>query len=123
MDLMKKRIERLNEAIRKSGLSYAELENLTGIAKSSIQRYAKGMTQKIPIDNIEALAAALHVTPQYLLLWDDPLQKNAPVPVDKSEVSAILKTFSKEELEKIKSLSRDEAAEVVKHIDDLISKR
>lgn len=123
MELMNKRVERLNSAIRKSGLSYAELETLTGIAKSSIQRYAKGLTQKIPIENIEALATALHVTPQYLLLWDEPQQKNAPVEVDKSEVSGILKTFSKEELEKIKSLSRDEAVEVVKHIDDLISKR
>lgn len=123
MELMRKRAARLNDAIRRSGLSYAELETMTGIAKSSIQRYATGRTQKIPIENIELLAVALKVTPQYLLLWDEPQQKNAPVEVNKSEFADILKTFSKEELEKFKSLSRDEAVQVVKYIDDLISKR
>lgn len=123
METMKKRAERLYSAISKSGLSYAELESLTGIAKSSIQRYATGRTRKIPIENIEALAVPLNVTPQYLLLWDEPQQKNTPVEVDKSAVSDILKTFSKDELEKIMSLTRDEAVAVVKFVDDLISKR
>jgi transcriptional regulator with XRE-family HTH domain len=113
----------LNQTIKQSGLSFAELEKLTGIAKSSIQRYAAGRTQKIPIENIELLAHALHVTPRYLLLWDEPQQKNAPVEVDKSEFFDILKTFSKEELEMFKSLSRDEAVAVVKFVDDLISRR
>lgn len=122
MELMKKRAERLFDAIRKSRLSYAELEALTGIAKSSIQRYAAGRTQKIPIENIEALAVALHVTPQYLLLWDEPETKNAPT-ASESEFRDILKTFSTEELKKINSLSRDEAVEVVKKVDDLLSKR
>lgn len=119
----KKRAERLYYAIQKSGLSYAELEELTGIAKSSIQRYATGRTHKIPIENIEALAVPLNVTPQYLLLWDEPQQKSAPVEIDKSAFTDILKTFSKDELEKFKSLSRDEAVDVVKYIDDLIAKR
>jgi transcriptional regulator with XRE-family HTH domain len=123
MENIKKRAERLNQTIKQSGLSFAELEKLTGIAKSSIQRYAAGRTQKIPIENIELLAHALHVTPRYLLLWDEPQQKNAPVEVDKSEFFDILKTFSKEELEMFKSLSRDEAVAVVMFVDDLISRR
>ena len=123
MEIIKERAARLNQAIHKSGLTYAELETMTGIAKSSIQRYATGRTQKIPIENIELLAVALKVTPQYLLLWDEPQQKSAPVEVNNSEFADILRTFSKEELEKFKSLSRDEAVQVVKYIDDLISKR
>lgn len=123
MENMEKRAERLSQTIKQSGLSFAELEKLTGIAKSSIQRYAAGITQRIPIANIELLATALHVSPRYLLMWDEPQQKNAPIEVDKDEFTDILKTFSKEELDKIKSLSRDEAVAVVNYIDDLISRR
>ena len=39
-------VQRLKESIEKSGLSYVELEKKTGIAKSSIQRYASGTTKK-----------------------------------------------------------------------------
>lgn len=121
-ELIKKRAERLNQAIQKSGLSYAELETLTGVAKSSIQRYATGRTQKIPIENIELLAVALHVTPQYLLLWDEPEQKSTPA-VSKSAMPEILKVFSSSEVDKLSSLSRDQAAEVVKLVDDFLSEK
>lgn len=56
-------IDRLKLSIEKSKLSYVELEKKTGIAKSSIQRYANGTTKKIPIDAIQAIAKACGVTP------------------------------------------------------------
>jgi transcriptional regulator with XRE-family HTH domain len=46
-------VKRLKESILKSGYSYAELEKLTGISRSSLQRYANGVTAKIPIDAIQ----------------------------------------------------------------------
>lgn len=49
----------LAEAIRKSGKTYKELENLTGIPKSAIQRYATGVTRKIPADRLDALKQCL----------------------------------------------------------------
>lgn len=57
------RAQRLNAAIEKSGLSYPELEKLTGISKSSLQRYATGTTKKIPIDCLEKLAKVLNSSP------------------------------------------------------------
>lgn len=48
----------LLDAIKSKGLSYAELERLTGISKSALQRYATGKTKKIPIDVIEKIAKA-----------------------------------------------------------------
>ena len=49
-DKMQLRRERLAEVMKINHLSYAQLEELTGVAKSSIQRYLTGETVKIPID-------------------------------------------------------------------------
>ena len=68
---MDERAKRINEAIIKSGYSYPELSKITGISKSSLQRYATGETKKIPIDCIEAIAKATNVSPKYLMCWDD----------------------------------------------------
>lgn len=68
---MDERSKRINEAIINSGYSYPELSKITGISKSSLQRYATGETKKIPIDSIEAIAKATKVSPKYLMCWDD----------------------------------------------------
>ena len=62
--------ERIKALIEKSELSYQELEKLTGIKKSSLQRYASGVTTKIPLDVIEKLAKVFHVSREYLMGWD-----------------------------------------------------
>ena len=49
------------------------------------------------------------------------LKNNAPAEIDKSVIPEILKSFSTAELNKLSSLSRDQAAEVVKFVDDLLS--
>lgn len=67
---MDERAKRISEAIEKSGLSYPELERLTGISKSSSQRYATGVTKKIPIDCIEKIAEATHADARYLMGWE-----------------------------------------------------
>lgn len=73
---MNERAKRINEAIEKSGYSYPELSKLTGISKSSLQRYATGETIKIPIDSIEAIAKATNTSAKYLMCWDST-PKNA----------------------------------------------
>lgn len=64
-------IRRLYNSIQKSNLSYSELEKITGIAKSSIHRYATGQTQKIPLDAIKILADALNVSAAWIMGWTD----------------------------------------------------
>lgn len=63
-------IYRLKKSIEQSGLSYVELEKKTGIAKSSIQRYASGTTKKIPVDAIQAIAKAVGVSDKYIMGWE-----------------------------------------------------
>lgn len=63
--------ERLMAAITKSELSYVDLEKLSGVPKSAINRYASGATDKIPIDRLVLIAKALNVDPAYLMGWQD----------------------------------------------------
>ena len=63
--------ERLLSVILEKDYSYGELSKITGIPKSAIQRYATGETGKIPIDRLEALAAALGVSSEYLMGWEE----------------------------------------------------
>ena len=63
--------DRIKTLIDKSELSYVELEKVTGIKKSSLQRYASGVTTKIPLDVIEKLSRAFNVSQEYLMGWDE----------------------------------------------------
>lgn len=71
------RAERISQAIKSKGLSYAELEKPTGVSKSALQRYASGETKKIPIDVVEQIAAATGVSARYLMGWEEPESKPA----------------------------------------------
>lgn len=73
---MDERAKRINEAIEKSGYSYPELAKITGISKSSLQRYATGETKKIPIDCIEEIARATGVSAKYLMCWEDTQEQD-----------------------------------------------
>lgn len=72
------RSERIKALIEQSQRSYQELEKITGIKKSSLQRYASGVTTKIPLDVIEKLSVAFGVSQEYLMGWDDNSEKNLP---------------------------------------------
>lgn len=89
------RAQRINNAIIASGLSYSELEKITGISKSSIQRYATGETKKIPVDCIEKLAAAINVDTIYLMCWDTEQEKPAPTE-DENELIKVVKELNSE---------------------------
>lgn len=68
---MSVRSERIKALVDSSSLSYQDLEKITGIKKSSLQRYASGVTTKIPLDVIEKLSKAFNVSQEYLMGWDE----------------------------------------------------
>jgi repressor LexA len=75
---MNERAKRIYEAIERSGYSYPELSKITGISKSSLQRYATGETVKIPIDSIEAIAKATNTSAKYLMCWESSASSLTP---------------------------------------------
>ncbi len=91
------RSKRINEAIEKSGYSYPELSKITGISKSSLQRYATGETKKIPIDCIEKIAKATNTDSRYLMCWDGPIPNESEIALQENN-----NTFSAEEIQHVK---------------------
>ena len=88
------RTERIKSLIDGSKKTYQELEKLTGIKKSSLQRYASGVTTKIPLDVIEKLSNAFGVSQEYLMGWDE--KENSPSEVRLTEgEKAMLELFNK----------------------------
>ena len=62
--------QRIRNQMQKLGLSYGELAERSGLAKSAVHRYATGLTDKIPTEALEKLSHALGVTPAYLTGWE-----------------------------------------------------
>ena len=85
---MSTRSERIKALVEESNMSYQDLEKLTGIKKSSLQRYASGVTTKIPLDVIEKLSAAFNVSQEYLMGWDE--KKDSPSDPELTEGEKIL---------------------------------
>ena len=81
---------RIKELVERSGLSYSELEKLTGINRSSFQRYASGKVTKIPIWAIEKMAPLFGVTAAYIMGWEEADAESAKKSSDAAEISARL---------------------------------
>ena len=90
---MSTRAERIKLLIEDSGKSYQELERITGIKKSSLQRYASGTTAKIPLDVIEKLSKTFNVSQAYLMGWTEDYKdvpKNSPDQIKLTEGEKLL---------------------------------
>lgn len=86
-------IERIKERRLKLEMSYQDLSDATGISKSTLQRYETGYIKKVPINQIEILAKALHTTPSYLMGWDNTVTDAPSVPLtprDERQIAADL---------------------------------
>lgn len=62
--------KRILDILLNKEISYGELADKTGISKSALQRYATGQTEKIPIDRLKKIAAAIGSSAAYLMGWE-----------------------------------------------------
>ena len=63
--------DRIKSEMHRNSLTLLEIEQRTGIKKSSMQRYVSGETGKIPMSAIEKLATLFGVSGAYLMGWDE----------------------------------------------------
>jgi transcriptional regulator with XRE-family HTH domain len=68
--------DRIKSEMLRNSLTLLEIEQRTGIKKSSMQRYVSGETGKIPMSAIEKLADLFGVSGAYLMGWDE--KKDSP---------------------------------------------
>lgn len=85
-------INRIKSRRQELDLSYQDLSDLTGISKSTLQRYETGFIKKVPITQIEVIAKALNVSPGYLMGWEDhkPAAEIPLTPRDERQIAADL---------------------------------
>ena len=84
-------IERIKDRRLKLEMSYQDLSDATGISKSTLQRYETGYIKKVPINQIEILAKALHTTPSYLMGWEDVPEPSPSLSLTQQEETHIKK--------------------------------
>lgn len=61
--------------MKEKDVSYSQLAELTGLSKSSLQRYATGTTTKIPIEAISKIETALSLKKGTLMGWENVSSK------------------------------------------------
>lgn len=94
--------KKLNDAFEASGLSYGDLSERTGLAKSALHRYLSGDTKKIPIDRMTAICNAIGLDAKEVLGWeihDDPdaiasARRIPPPGYETPEIALMLKCMS-----------------------------
>lgn len=61
---------RIEKRKNELNLSYQDLADLTGMTKSTLQRYVTGKIENIPLSKIDVLASALQTTAEQILGWE-----------------------------------------------------
>lgn len=80
---------RLKAKREEKQLSYSELAALTGISKSSLQRYETGNTKKIPMEAVTKIEEAMNLPAGYLMGWTDEVTLIKNMPVGKKDVTLL----------------------------------
>lgn len=64
-------LKRISDRRKELGMSYQDLADATGLAKTTLQRYETGHITNIPINRIDALAKGLQCSPAYIMGWTE----------------------------------------------------
>lgn len=63
--------ERIRKTREENGISQVELAERIGESKQTLYKYEAGIITNIPLDNIEAIAHILDVSPAWLAGWQE----------------------------------------------------
>lgn len=75
--------ERLQKVRRERGWSQERLGEVIGVSRSAVNKYEMGVVTDLKASQVELMAEALHVAPEYLVCWtDDP----TPVRISASNI-------------------------------------
>jgi transcriptional regulator with XRE-family HTH domain len=75
-ETMRNIVERIKSRRIELEYSFQDLADLTGMSKSTLQRYETGGIKNIPLDKLKTLARALKVSPEWIMGWELAAEKN-----------------------------------------------
>ena len=86
--------DRIRAARESKGMTLDELGKRCNTTRQTINKYEQGTVTNIPLDRVELIAAALEVSPAYLLNWND----EPAISPAKAKIADITKDMSDEQL-------------------------
>lgn len=90
-ETMRNIVERIKSRRIELEYSFQDLADLTGMSKSTLQRYETGGIKNIPLDKLKTLARALKVSPEWIMGWELAEEKKpASVSAHQYRYSSIL---------------------------------
>lgn len=105
--------EKIHQQRKKLGLTMEEVGHLVGVSKATIQRYESGDIRNVRHEKIAKLAAALQVTPAYLMGWEENEGKGG-------EADDINLLYTRPELRTLLALAKDSSKEEVEQLTRMI---
>ena len=93
--------ERIKQSRKQLGLSAEKLAAKININPATVYRWEKGDIEKVPAAMLEPLANALQTTPEYLMGWETPENKDD---ITDQDLAAFAQDFSRLPAEKQKQV-------------------
>lgn len=82
---------RIKKARTSVNISQTDLANRIGVSKQTLYKYENEIVTNVPSDKIEALSAALGVSPAYLMGWEEVEDQDTFPPLTAAEESHMRK--------------------------------
>ena len=129
-------VERIKSRRRELNFSFQNLADLTGMSKSTLQRYETGGIKNIPLDKLKTLAKALEVSPEWIMGWNLPasiksdqsinssqaIMMYPPKYLDEDTVRKVLELYEDEETRVLLDIKRDLKKEDLDYIIGLVKR-
>lgn len=118
--------QRLKDLIDRSSYTRTEIANKAGISKQTLYKYENGIVTNIPSDKIELFSRIFHVSPAYLMCWDnEEIEAAAEVQADADRYYDHLEAERKEVIDDIINLqlTKEELLQVLDYAGFIKSRR
>ncbi len=111
-ELMKEIVDRIRNRRLELGYSFQDLADLTGMSKSTLQRYETGAIKNIALDKLKVLSDALKVSAEYLMGWDEEeKEKDNAYYLDPEAAQIAQEVFERPQMKVLFDASRKVSAE------------
>lgn len=77
--------ERIQLLRKKTGMSQIDFATKINVSKQTLYKYENNLIINIPSDKIEAVANLCHVSPAYLMGWEEPESQSSTILNKKDE--------------------------------------
>jgi Predicted transcriptional regulators len=112
-ETMRSIIDRIKMRRLELEYSFQDLADLTGMSKSTLQRYETGGIKNIPLDKLKILAKSLNVSPEWIMGWDLP-QNQQNTDTDNTGITDYYEYYPDEETtKKVLEIYQDKDARIL----------